>query len=67
MKILNRLKALKINIAELQKLNQELIEKNYANSIKINKLENKINMLRNGIQQTIEEIEQYKNQENVKS
>ena len=62
MKIINRLKALKINIVELQKLNQELIEKNYANSIKINKLEDKINMLRNGIQQSIEEIEQYKNQ-----
>ena len=62
MKIINRLKALKINIVELQKLNQELIEKNYENLIKINKLEDKINMLRNGIQQSIEEIEQYKNQ-----
>jgi len=59
MKVINQLKSLKKNIYELKKLNEDLIEKNYANNIKIKSLEKKVNFLKSGINQSIKEIEQY--------
>jgi len=59
MKLINELKSLKKNIQELKKLNEDLIEKNYANNIKIKSLEQKVNLLKSGINQSVKDIEQY--------
>jgi len=59
MKILENLKLLKEKIERIQKLNEELIESQYANKNKINSLENKIIFLKKGIKESADDIEEF--------
>ena len=59
MQILEKLKNLKEKIEKVQKLNEDLIESHIANKNKIKSHENKIQVLRNGIKESAEDIEQF--------
>ena len=58
MQILEKLKNLKEKIERTQKLNEDLIESHLANKNKIKSQENKIKVLRNGIIESADDIEQ---------
>ena len=58
MQILEKLKNLKEKIERTQKLNEDLIESHLANKNKIKSQENKIEVLRNGIKESADDIEQ---------
>ena len=58
MEILEKLKNLKEKIERVQKLNEDLIESHLANKNKIKSQENKIEVLRNGIKESADDIEQ---------
>ena len=60
MQILEKLKNLKEKIERVQKLNEDLIESHIANKNKIKSQENKIKVLRNGIKENVDNIEQLK-------
>ena len=60
MQILEKLKNLKEKIEKVQKLNEDLIESHIANKNKIKSQENKIKVLRNGIKENVDNIEQLK-------
>ena len=59
MQILEKLKNLKEEIERVQKLNEDLIESHMANKNKIQSQENKIKVLRNGIKESADDIEQF--------
>ena len=59
MQILEKLKNLKEKIDKVQKLNEDLIESHMANKNKIISQENKIKVLRNGIKESADDIEQF--------
>ena len=57
MKVMDKLKLLKDNIENVQKLNEDLIENHLAKKNKINNLENKIKILKKEIKESADEIE----------
>jgi len=57
MNVLEKLKILKEKIVKVQKLNEDLIEIHLANRKKISSLENKIEILKNGIKESADDIE----------
>ena len=59
MQILEKLKNLKEKIERTQKLNEDLIESHIANKNKIKSHENKIKVLRDGIKESADDIEQF--------
>jgi len=59
MQILEKLKNLKEKIERVQKLNEDLIESHLANKNKMKSQENKIKILRNGIKESADDIEQF--------
>ncbi len=59
MQILEKLKNLKEKIDRIQKFNEDLIESHIANKNKIKSHENKIKVLRNGIKESADDIEQF--------
>ena len=59
MQILEKLKNLKEKIERVQKLNEDLVESYIANKNKIKSHENKIQVLRNGIKESADDIEQF--------
>ena len=59
MQILEKLKNLKEKVERVQKLNEDLIESHIANKSKIKSRENKIQVLRNGIKESADDIEQF--------
>jgi len=59
MQILEKLKNLKEKIERTQKLNEDLIESHLANKNKIKSQENKIEVLRNGIKESADDIEKF--------
>ena len=59
MQILAKLKNLKEKVERVQKLNEDLIESHIANKNKIKSHENKIQVLRNGIKENADDIEQF--------
>ena len=59
MQILKKLQNLKEKIERVQKLNEDLIESHMANKNKIKSQENNIKVLRNGIKESAEDIEQF--------
>ena len=59
MEILEKLKNLKEKIERTQKLNEDLIESHLANKNKIKSQENKIEVLRNGIKESADDIEKF--------
>ena len=59
MQILEKLKNLKEKIERVQKLNEDLVESYIANKNKIKSHENKIQVLRNGIKENADDIEQF--------
>ena len=67
MKLINKVKELKLNIKELSKLNEDLIEKNLADKRKINSLEVRISNLKIAINENINELEKFieKNNANI--
>tara|TARA_Y100000590_G_C15303096_1_gene857159 strand:+ start:469 stop:672 length:204 start_codon:yes stop_codon:yes gene_type:complete len=67
MKVLKQLKLLKSSLNELKKLNEDLIEKNSANKVKINLLEEKIAILQKGIKESIADIENIAKSKNANS
>ena len=56
---MEKLKNLKENIERVQKLNEDLIESHIANKNKIKSQENKIEVLRNGMKESADDIEQF--------
>ena len=56
---MEKLKKLKEKIDRAQKLNEDLIESNLANKNKIKSQENKIKVLKNGIRENADDIEQF--------
>ena len=65
MKLIDKIKELKINIKELSKLNEDLIEKNLADKRKINSLESKITDLKNDISENINDLENFIKENNA--
>ena len=59
MQILEKLKNLKEKIERVQKLNEDLIETHIVNKNKIESHENKIQVLRNGIKESADDVEQF--------
>jgi len=59
MKLLNKVKDLQENIKGLKKLREDLLEKNLADSVKIQSLESEISNLKNGINDIIDELEKF--------
>ena len=59
MQIIEKLKNLKEKIDKVQKLNEDLIESHMANKNKIKSQENKIKVLREGIKESDDDIEQF--------
>ena len=59
MQILEKLKNLKEKIERVQKLNEDLVESYIANKNKIKSHENKIKVLRDGIKENADDIEQF--------
>ena len=59
MQILEKLKNLKEKVERVQKLNEDLIETHIVNKNKIESHENKIQVLRNGIKESADDIEQF--------
>ena len=57
MKVMDKLKLLKDNIENVQKLNEDLMENHLAKKNKINNLENKIKILKKEIKESADEIE----------
>ena len=56
---MEKLKNLKENIERVQKLNEDLIESHIANKNIIKSQENKIEVLRNGMKESADDIEQF--------
>ena len=67
MDVLKKIKLIREKINGLNNLNQELIETNLANKNKINSLEKKIKLLKNGIKETANDIEQIIKDPNAKT
>ena len=67
MNVLKKIKLIREKINGLNNLNQELIETNLANKNKINSLEKKIKLLKNGIKETANDIEQIIKDPNAKT
>ncbi len=67
MDVLKKIKLIREKINGLNNLNQELIETNLANKNKINSLEKKIKLLKNGIKETADDIEQIIKDSNAKT
>tara|TARA_B100001778_G_C18102968_1_gene412632 strand:- start:6 stop:209 length:204 start_codon:yes stop_codon:yes gene_type:complete len=67
MNVLKKIKLIREKINGLNNLNQELIETNLANKNKINSLEKKIKLLKNGIKETADDIEQIIKDSNAKT
>tara|TARA_Y100000590_G_C15698195_1_gene1005906 strand:+ start:1501 stop:1704 length:204 start_codon:yes stop_codon:yes gene_type:complete len=67
MNVLKKIKLIREKINGLNNLNQELIETNLANKNKINSLEKKIKLLKNGIKETADDIEQIIEDSNAKT
>ena len=67
MNVLRKIKLIREKINGLNNLNQELIETNLANKNKINSLEKKIKLLKNGIKETADDIEQIIKDSNAKT
>ena len=67
MDVLKKIKLITEKINGLNNLNQELIETNLANKNKINSLEKKIKLLKNGIKETADDIEQIIKDSNAKT
>ena len=59
MQILEKLRNLKEKIERVQKLNEDLVESYIANKNKIKSQENKIKVLRKGIKESADDIEQF--------
>ena len=59
MQILEKLRNLKEKIERVQKLNEDLIESHIANKNIIKSQENKIEVLRNGMKESADDIEQF--------
>ena len=59
MKLLNKVKDLQENIKGLKKLREDLLEKSLADSVKIQSLESEISNLKNGINDIIDELEKF--------
>ena len=67
MNVLKKIKLIREKINGLNNLNQELIETNLANKNKINSLEKKIKLLKNGIKETADDIEKIIKDSNAKT
>ena len=67
MNVLKKIKLIREKINGLNNLNQELIETNLANKNKIKSLEKKIKLLKNGIKETANDIEQIIKDPNAKT
>ena len=67
MDVLKKIKLIREKINGLNNLNQELIETNLANKNKINSLEEKIKLLKNGIKESADDIEQIIKDSNAKT
>ena len=67
MDVLKKIKLIREKINGLNNLNQELIETNMANKNKINSLEKKIKLLKNGIKESADDIEQIIKDSNAKT
>jgi len=67
MDVLKKIKLIREKINGLNNLNQELIETNLANKNKINSLEKKIKLLKNGIKESADDIEQIIKDSNAKT
>ena len=67
MNVLKKIKLIREKINGLNNLNQELIETNLANKNKINSLEKKIKLLKNGIKESADDIEQIIKDSNAKT
>jgi len=67
MNVLKKIKLIREKINGLNNLNQELIETNLANKNKIKSLEKKIKLLKNGIKESADDIEQIIKDSNAKT
>tara|TARA_B100000579_G_scaffold353459_1_gene308183 strand:+ start:95 stop:298 length:204 start_codon:yes stop_codon:yes gene_type:complete len=67
MDVLKKIKLIREKINGLNNLNQELIETNLANKNKIKSLEKKIKLLKNGIKESADDIEQIIKDSNAKT
>ena len=59
MKILDKLKNIKENLNAVKKLNEDIVESHLAKKNKIDTLNKKIKILKNGINESADEIEKF--------
>tara|TARA_B100000965_G_C19101443_1_gene545039 strand:- start:42 stop:251 length:210 start_codon:yes stop_codon:yes gene_type:complete len=59
MKILDKLKNIKENLNAVKKLNEDIVESHLAKKNKIDTLNKKIKILKNGINESANEIEKF--------
>ena len=59
MKILDKLKKIKENLNAVKKLNEDIVESHLAKKNKIDTLNKKIKILKNGINESANEIEKF--------